>query len=160
MRPFDLQNIGPIDLSGSNPKDAQKIADLLTLAPHPEGGRYRETYRHSGDGGGRGACTHIYFLLALDEVSVWHRVRDAVEIWHWAAGAPLALTLSEDGRRAEAHQLGPDIATGQSPAVVVPADCWQTAESLGGWTLVSCVVAPAFDFAGFEIAPKDWRPSG
>ena len=137
--------------------DPEAIARALDLAPHPEGGRYRETYRHEGDG--RGACTHIYYLLKAGELSAWHRVRDAVEIWHWAAGDPLVLTLSPNGHDAVAHHLGPDVLTNQKPAVIVPADWWQTAESLGRWTLVSCVVAPAFDFAGFEMAPPDWRPT-
>lgn len=140
-------------------EDAERIAAELGLQPHPEGGRFRETYRHEGAAGGRGACTHIYYLLTAGECSAWHRVRDAVEIWHWAAGEPLVLTLSPNGHDAEAHHLGPDVLMRQKPAVIVPADWWQTAESLGRWTLVSCVVAPAFDFAGFELAPPAWRPT-
>lgn len=149
------------DLLGGVAADAEAIAQALALTPHAEGGRYRETWRHAGVDGGRGACTHIYYLLTVGEVSAWHRVRDAVEIWHWAAGAPLALTLAPpDGRDADPRQLGPQLGLGQEPAVVVPADWWQTAESLGRWTLVSCIVAPAFSFDGFEMAPPDWRPGG
>ena len=93
-----------------------------------------------------------------DEFSHWHRV-DAAEVWLWHAGAPLALTLSPDGHDAEARILGPELAQGQRPQLVVPAGWWQTAASLGRFTLVSCVVAPGFEFDGFEMAPPDWRPT-
>ncbi|MFZ9632430.1 MAG: cupin domain-containing protein, partial [Alphaproteobacteria bacterium] len=103
------------------------------MKPHPEGGHYVETFRHAAPDGGRGAMTAIYFLLAAGEVSRWHRV-DAAEIWHWYAGAPLVLTTSPDGHDAEARWLGPDIAAGQRPQLVVQAGHWQAAESLGAWT--------------------------
>lgn len=135
---------------------AREIIRLLDMQPHPEGGHYAETYRTAGDG--RGASTAIYYLLQADEVSAWHRV-DADEHWLWHAGGPLSLTLSPpDGKGAAAHTLGPDLRAGQAPQVTVPKNYWQTAESLGAWTLVSCVVAPGFEFAGFELAPDDWRP--
>lgn len=138
---------------------AAEIIGALGLQPHPEGGHYRETYRHAPTDGGRGAMTAIYYLLEVGDVSAWHRVTDADEIWHYYAGAPLALTLSPNGHDAEAHRLGPDLAQAQKPQVVVPAGCWQTAESLGAWTLVGCTVGPAFSFDGFEMAPPDWRPT-
>ena len=94
----------------------------------------------------------------MDDCPQWHRVTDAVEVWHYYAGAPLALTLSSDGKSAQAHRLGPNIDFGERPQVVVPANWWQTAESLGEWTLVGCTVAPGFEFSSFEMAPKDWRP--
>ena len=137
---------------------AAEIIAVLELQPHPEGGHYRETYRHAPADGGRGAMTAIYYLLGVGEVSAWHRVNDADEIWHYYAGAPLALTLSPNGHDAEAYRLGPDLTQAQKPQVVVPAGCWQTAESLGAWTLVGCTVGPAFSFDGFEMAPPDWRP--
>ena len=77
---------------------------------------------------------------------------------HWYAGAPLRLTLSSDGGASETHILGVDLATGAEPQRVVPAGLWQTARSLGDWTLVGCTVAPGFDFAGFELAPEGWEP--
>jgi predicted cupin superfamily sugar epimerase len=129
----------------------------LKMAPHPEGGHYVETFRDRPAGGGRGALTCIHFLLQAGEVSAWHRI-DASEVWHFAAGAPLVLTLSPDGRGSKAHGLGPDVLAGERPHVVVPPSCWQTAKSLGAWTLVSCIVAPAFEFEGFELAPAGWRP--
>jgi predicted cupin superfamily sugar epimerase len=137
---------------------ADQVVALLGLAPHPEGGHYRETYRHHPSDGSRGLMTAIYYLLEAGERSAWHRVTDAVEIWHWYAGAPLALTLSPDGRSGESRRLGPDLRAGQRPQAVVPAGAWQRAETLGAWTLVGCTVSPAFDFAGFELAPPDWRP--
>lgn len=135
---------------------AREIIRLLGMQPHPEGGHYVETYRTHEET--RGDSTAIYYLLQADEVSAWHRV-DADEHWLWHAGGPLSLTLSPpDGKGAAAHTLGPDLRAGQSPQVTVPNSYWQTAESLGGWTLVSCIVAPGFEFAGFELAPDDWRP--
>ncbi|MGY6569246.1 MAG: cupin domain-containing protein [Salinarimonas sp.] len=137
---------------------AEDIVRRLDLKPHPEGGFFRETFRDSRvDADGRAASTAIYYLLGLGEVSEWHRV-DATEIWHYHAGAPMVITLSENGHDAQAYHLGPDLLRGQAPQVIVPAHCWQTATSLGAWTLVGCTVAPGFDFAGFEMAPPDWRP--
>jgi predicted cupin superfamily sugar epimerase len=137
---------------------ALELIARLSLQPHPEGGHYVETFRDRPAGGGRGALTCIHFLLQAGEVSAWHRI-DASEVWHFAAGAPLVLTLSPDGQRSKAHRLGPDVLSGQRPHVVVPPSCWQTARSLGTWTLVSCIVAPAFEFQGFELAPPGWRPA-
>ena len=137
---------------------AAEVIRLLELAPHPEGGHFRETFRDVPGPDGRARSTAIYFLLAADEVSHWHRV-DAVETWHWYAGGPLALTVSENGHDAWSLHLGPDLASGQRPQAVVPKNAWQSAVSLGRWTLVGCTVAPGFEFAGFEMAPADWRPS-
>ena len=143
--------------------DATRIIDLLGLQPHPEGGHYVEIYREGGGTGAnpetRGTCTAIYYLLQAGEVSAWHRVHDATEIWHWYAGAPLALTISENGHDAAAYHLGTDLEAGHRPQVVVPANAWQTAESLGRWTLVGCTVSPGFMFERFEMAPPDWRPT-
>ena len=140
------------------PLDAAAVIRRLDLAPHPEGGHFRETWRDRPADGSRGAGTAIYYLLAAGEVSAWHRV-DAAEVWHWYAGAPLALTWSPDGHDATAVHLGGDLAAGQVPQAIVPPGAWQTAETLGHWTLVGCTVSPAFDFAGFELAPPDWRPT-
>jgi uncharacterized protein len=138
---------------------AQDIIAALDLKPHPEGGWFRETFRDAQtDANGRSLSTLIYFLLGAGDVSDWHRV-DATEIWHYYAGAPLVLTLSQNGHDAQATHLGVDLAAGQRPQWVVPPDCWQTATSLGAWTLVGCTVAPGFEFAKFELAPKDWRPT-
>ncbi len=135
---------------------ADEIVALLGLAPHPEGGHFRETFRDT-DGAGRGASTAIYYLLRAGERSHWHRV-DAAEVWHWYAGAPLRLHVSEDGRTSATHRLGPHVMAGERPQAVVPKGAWQAAESSGAWTLAGCTVAPAFEFAGFEMAPPGWAP--
>lgn len=146
--------------------DADRVIRELGLVPHPEGGHYRETFRDSvmieSRGSERHASTAIYYLLRAGEISHWHRV-DAAEVWHWYAGAPLVLTLyedgwAEDGREAAGRTLGNDLSMGQRPQIVVPAGAWQTARSLGDWTLAGCTVAPAFRFEGFEMAPPDWYP--
>ncbi len=140
--------------------EAAALIARLGLQPHPEGGHFAETYRHVPAQGGRGDATAIYYLLRSGEESRWHRVTDAVEIWAYHAGAPLVLTLSPDGGRTQSHRLGTDIAVGERPQAVVPAGCWQTARSVGNWTLVSCVVAPAFEYGSFEMAPTGWQPGG
>jgi predicted cupin superfamily sugar epimerase len=133
----------------------EEIVRLLDLAPHPEGGFYRQTFLDSrAIDGGRGASTAIYYLLPAGEVSAWHRVVDAAEVWHYYAGAALELVLSEDGATLLPHRLGPALAAGERPQCVVPAGVWQSAKSLGAWTLVGCTVAPAFEFAKFELAPR------
>ncbi|MBH0238040.1 cupin domain-containing protein [Methylobrevis albus] len=136
---------------------AAEVIRLLDLRPHPEGGHYRQTFEDIEGPDGRARSTAIYYLLGAGELSAWHRI-DAAEVWHWHAGAPLALTLSPNGHDAEAHHLGPELGQGQRPQAVVPPGWWQTAESLGPWTLVGCTVAPGFRFAGFELAPPDWYP--
>lgn len=138
---------------------AAEIVRLLDLRPHPEGGHYRETFRDPRcDANGRALSTAIYYLLAAGERSHWHRI-DAVEVWHWHAGAALALQLAGP-QGVTTVRLGSDVSAGERPQAVVPAGMWQAAESLGAWTLVGCTVAPGFDFSGFELAPKDWAPSG
>jgi uncharacterized protein len=137
---------------------AEQVALLLGLHPHPEGGFFRETFRDPASDGGRGLSTAIYYLLRDGEVSAWHRVRDAAEVWHHYAGAPVDLTLSPEGRSVEAVRLGSDLAAGERPQVVVPADVWQTARAVGGWALVGCTVAPAFELSAFEMAPEGWAP--
>lgn len=140
-----------IDLRDPSLPAAAVIA-ALGLTPHPEGGHYRETWRDM-PAEGRGAATSIHFLLAEGERSHWHKV-DAAELWLWQAGAPLDLHLARHTIR-----LGPDLAAGHALKGIVPKDEWQAATPLGAWTLVSCIVAPAFDFAGFTLAPHGWQPT-
>jgi predicted cupin superfamily sugar epimerase len=130
---------------------AEWLITELALERHPEGGWYRQTFKDENPSGGRALSTAIYFLLEGDDVSSWHRV-DAAEVWHFYAGAPLRLTISGDGSSAQSHVLGADFAAGERPQVVVPKDYWQTARSLGEWTLVGCTVAPGFEFSGFELS--------
>ena len=129
--------------------DAAAVRAALGLAPHPEGGSFREIWRDvPADPSARGAATSILFLLERGEESAPHRV-DATEFWLWHAGGPLALRIGEGETPV---RLGPDAAAGEVLQGVVPAGVWQSARPLGRWTLVSCVVAPAFRFAGFELA--------
>jgi predicted cupin superfamily sugar epimerase len=136
-----------------------EIIRLLDLKPHPEGGHFRETLRDPHPATkGRAHSTAIYFLLAAGERSHWHKV-DATELWHYYAGAPLALEIAASmNSPIERVRLGPDITAGERPQAAVPAHAWQAAESLGDWTLVGCTVAPGFEFAGFELAPRGFRP--
>ncbi len=136
---------------------AADIVQLLDMKPHPEGGHFCETFRDTQPEGGRAASTAIYYLLAAGEVSHWHRV-DAVEGWHWYAGAPLELAIAPPDGPATRLRLGNDLASGERPQGIVPAHHWQSARSLGEWTLVGCTVAPGFLFEGFELAPQDFDP--
>jgi len=134
-------------------QEADRLIQLLDLAPHPEGGHYRQTFRDvSGPGNARGHSTLIYFLLKAGEVSRWHRI-DAAEVWHFYRGAPVELKIG--GR---AVHLGPAIEDGQVPQAVVPPGVWQMATSMGSYSLVGCSVAPGFDFAAFELAPEGFDP--
>ena len=135
---------------------AEEVIAHLALEPHPEGGWFRETFRDEAGPEGRGPSTSILFLLKAGEVSHWHRI-DAVEVWHWHAGAPLLLEVADETGR-HAYQLGPDLFGGEHPQGRVPADTWQSARSLGDWTLVGCTVAPGFYFEKFELAPQGWEP--
>jgi predicted cupin superfamily sugar epimerase len=139
-------------------KSADELIALLGLQPHPEGGHYRQTFR--APDAARGASTAIYFLLKAGERSHWHKVTDADELWHYYAGAPLELSLSEDGRTVRRLRLGTDFALGEEPQLVVPRGVWQAARSLGAWTLIGATVAPGFLFERFELAPPGWEPGG
>ncbi|MBR2655997.1 MAG: cupin domain-containing protein [Loktanella sp.] len=133
---------------------ADEIIEHLQLAPHPEGGHYRQTW--VAENAGRPAGTCIYFLLKDGAASHWHRV-DAVEIWHYYAGAPLVLSLAaDDAGPATDHLLGPDLAQGQYPQLIVPEQHWQAARTTGDWTLVGCTVSPGFEFSGFTLAAPDF----
>lgn len=133
---------------------ADDIIETLQLERHPEGGWYRQTW--IADGPGRPVGTAIYFLLANGERSHWHKV-DATEIWHYHAGAPLNLRLSEtDKGPASVLSIGPDLQAGERPQGIVPKGWWQSAETTGDWTLVGCTVSPAFQFEGFELAPQEF----
>lgn len=141
------------------PLSVSAIIGLLDLKPHPEGGHFREIFRDERTvDGARSASTAIYFLLARGERSHWHRI-DAVEVWHFYAGAPLALEIFREGQQRERVALGSNLDAGERPQAVVPARAWQAAETLGDWTLVGCTVAPGFEFAGFELAPAGWIPA-
>lgn len=136
--------------------DADSIIKALGLEPHPEGGHFFETFRDVNMGR-RDHSTAIYYLLHAGESSHWHRV-DAAEVWHFYAGGPLALSIAEAANAPTEHILGLDLISGQRPQVMVPKSAWQSARPLGDFTLVGCTVAPAFEFASFEMAPPGWEP--
>ncbi|OAA58294.1 RmlC-like jelly roll fold protein [Cordyceps fumosorosea ARSEF 2679] len=163
-------------MAAANSRTAKDIIAALNLTPHPEKGYFVETYRDTAavaphtatsadDAPGkapRAASTYIYYLLeGAEGISHWHRVLDAVEVWHYYAGAPLRLSLSwDDGAPVRDAVLGADILAGQRPQVIVERGEWQHAQSLGDWTLVGCSVAPGFEFEGFEMAKRGWEPRG
>lgn len=138
--------------------DARALIDKLGLAPHPEGGWYKETWRAADTIDGRAIATAILFLLEKGQRSRWHRV-DAAEIWLWHSGSPLTL-LTAPGNEGpvDAHLLGGDPLAGEMPQYVIAQDHWQATEARKGWGLVSCIVAPGFQFEGFTLAPTDWWP--
>jgi predicted cupin superfamily sugar epimerase len=156
--PADAPGRGP-DATADPPTDPE-VADLvvrLGMRPHPEGGWYAETWRPQAAPGERPAGTAIYYLLAAGQRSHWHRV-DATEIWHHYAGAPLRLAVQAGDDPTATIVLGPDVAAGQVPQVIVPAGAWQAADPTGAWALAGCTVTPGFTFAGFEMAPPGWSP--
>lgn len=137
---------------------ADEFIATLGLAPHPEGGHYRETFRDARNGAdGRAASTAILFLLRSGEVSAWHRI-DATEVWHYYRGAPLVLSLWDGRGSVQRKILGPAIEHGEQPQIVVPRAIWQQAQSLGAYTLIGCTVAPGFEFSGFEQAGPAFSP--
>jgi len=143
-------------VTGAN---ADAVIAAAGLQPHPEGGWYAETWRARAEAGQRPASSAILYLLRVGERSHWHRV-DADEIWQFTAGDPLELRIADPSRPPviETHRLGGDVTAGDEPQVVVPAGAWQSARPLGRWALVGCIVAPAFEFEGFELAPEGWEP--
>ncbi|KZK99713.1 MULTISPECIES: cupin domain-containing protein [unclassified Pseudovibrio] len=136
---------------------AEEIIAELQMKEHPEGGYYTETFRDTEGPEGRGYSTAIYYLLKKGQKSHWHRI-DAIETWHYYGGAPLCLSISSEEGSQNDIILGMDVLNGQRPQGIVPRHAWQSARSLGEWTLVGCTVAPGFLFEGFELASPDWNP--
>ena len=138
--------------------DPASVANRLGMTAHPEGGWFAETWRAAAGDGARPPGSAILYLLAEGERSHWHRL-DANEVWQFAAGQPMELRTWTDGEAAvSVHRLSGDLAAGSTVQAVVPAGAWQTARPLGAWSLVGCVVTPAFEYAGWELAPPGWEP--
>ena len=141
---------------------AEDLIQSLALAPHPEGGWYRETWRAEAFEGERAAASAVLYLMGADQRSHWNRV-DADEIWLWHAGdaVDISVAASESGQ-AHTVRLGGDVAAGETPQAIIPKDQWQAAEpvrgGMAGYALISCIVAPAFEFGGFELAEPGWSP--
>lgn len=142
-------------------KTASDIISHLGLAPHPEGGWFAETWRGDAGSDGRATGTAIHFLLETGQRSHWHTV-DAAEIWLWHAGDPVLLQTAASGSAPIVEvSLGPDVLDGQSVQHVIPPGGWQAAcaaDGPAGYALVSCVVAPGFEFSGFRLAEPGWQP--
>jgi predicted cupin superfamily sugar epimerase len=138
--------------------DAAAVAASLRMTTHPEGGWFAETWRAPSEDGERPVGSAILYLLGAGERSHWHRL-DTHEVWHHAAGDPMELHVWTPGETAiTVHRLTGDMSLGSVVQAVVPPGAWQTARPLGAWSLVGCIVAPAFEFSGWELAPPDWEP--
>ena len=127
--------------------DASAVIELLGLAPHPEGGFFRQTFADDNS-------TAIYYLIeGTAEWSKWHRVLDRTEMWHAYAGAALELEMNTgaQGSGDGTVRVGNDLAAGDRPQAMVPAGTWQRARSTGPWSLVGCTVSPPFTFDAFEL---------
>jgi uncharacterized protein len=140
--------------------EARAIVERLGMEPHPEGGWYVRTWT-APDGGEemRGSASSIHYLLEAGTTSRWHRI-DASELWHHADGAPLELSSWSEGSSTARLRLGSRVLQGEIPQAVIEPMAWQSARSLGAWSLVTCVVVPEFLFEGFELAPEGWHPPG
>lgn len=139
--------------------DAVRIEEIkasLQLQPHVEGGHYHRFHPPKGadNAGARHAMSAIHYLLEAGQCSSWHRV-DAEEAWHFVEGAPLELCIYHPvSRRLERCCLGP-LRDGAQPMAVVPAGAWQAARPLGVYALATCVVAPGFEYDGFELLRRE-----
>ena len=136
---------------------AAEVITLLNLEPHIEGGFYKQTFADKPGANGTPLSTAIYYFLENRGQNSWHRL-DTVEVWHWYAGAPMLIRASRNGKTVVESTLGPDIAAGGRPQVVIPANAWQRARSLGDWSLAGCTVSPGFQYSKFEQAPPGWEP--
>lgn len=140
---------------------AEQLIETLGLEPHPEGGWYRETWRAEAPPGERSASSAVYYVIQPGQRSHWNR-SDADEIWLWHGGDPIDVSIAEsDSGPARTSRLGGRIGKGEQPQLIVPKGHWQSAEPVegeAGFAFISCIVAPAFDFAGYELAPRDWAP--
>ena len=140
---------------------ADELIQALDLAPHPEGGWYRETWRADAAEGERAAASAILYVIQPGHRSHWNRV-DAHEIWLWHAGDPLDVMIAAtDAGPSRSVRLGTRVTEGEQPQLVIPAGQWQSAVPVAGeagYTLISCIVAPAFEFDKFELAAPGWEP--
>ena len=142
---------------------ADDLIRALNLAPHPEGGWYRETWRADAAEGERAAASAVLYVIQPGQRSHWNRV-DAHEIWLWHGGDPIDVMIAAtDAGPSSTVRLGGRVTEGEQPQLIIPAGQWQSAEPVAGdagYTLISCIVAPAFQFSGFELAPEGWEPGG
>jgi uncharacterized protein len=140
--------------------DVKELIQKLQLKAHPEGGFYRETYRSTesiltDNGKGRNISTAIYYLLENQDKSLFHRIKSD-ELWFFHQGQPLEILVIK-GTRLVIILLGNDIEKGEVPQAIIPANCWfaSSVKNATGYSLVSCTVAPGFDFEDFELAGRE-----
>jgi hypothetical protein len=140
---------------------AENLIAALGLQPHPEGGWYRETWRADAAPGERAAASAVLYVIRPGQKSHWNKV-DADEIWLWHSGDPIDLMIAADeAGPVRTVRLGGDVVGGEQVQAIIPKGQWQAAEPVAGatgYTLISCIVAPAFEFSGFELAPPGWAP--
>ena len=137
--------------SSSNNK-CDKLIDELKLIPHPEGGHFVETFRDS-----KNQISHIYYLLKKGETSHWHKINKN-ELLVFYDGDPLQVLLSKDRVHTQKIIMGKDINNDHKYHFVVKAETWFSMVPLGKWSLIGCIVVPAFDYKDFELAPLSWYP--
>ena len=142
-----------------------EIFDELDLAPHPEGGFFRETYRSAGEinsdslepeySGNRAYSTCIYFLLTSAEFSAFHRILQD-EIWHFYDGSPIRLHMISESGEYTQHIIGRNFSHGEKPQLIVPGGSWFASEVMDkdSYSLVGCTVAPGFNFDDFELVSR------
>jgi predicted cupin superfamily sugar epimerase len=140
--------------------DIKEMIHKLQLKVHPEGGYYRETYRSSectttSKGEVRNISTAIYYLLENEDKSHFHRIQSD-EIWLFHQGQSLEICLFQSNQLVTIY-LGNDIENGEVPQAIIPANCWfaSSIRNAAGYSLVSCTVAPGFDFSDFELAERE-----
>jgi predicted cupin superfamily sugar epimerase len=134
--------------------EIEEIVEKLGLMRHPEGGYYRETFRDV-DRDGRAISSAMLYLIKRP--APWHKI-DASEVWHWYDGAPVELSYSQTEGKIIKQTLGNNIHDGELPQIVIPANAWQAAKSMGDWSLIGTTVAPGFEFDGHELALPGWTP--
>jgi predicted cupin superfamily sugar epimerase len=134
----------------------EELIERFALAPHPEGGYYRESFRAPRDAAGRSASTAIYFLLPRGERSKLHRLRSD-EVWHFYLGGPLVVVEIDPQGVVTETRLGHNLARGEAVQHVVPAGHWFGAYPASGsaYSLVGCTVAPGFEFEEFEMGDRE-----
>ena len=133
-------------------KTSNEIIKKLNLIPHPEGGYFAETFRDQ-----LGSVSHIYYLLKKGEISRWHKLKKN-EILNFYDGDPIKIYLSKNAVDTSEVILGKDINVGNKYQYTVKAETWFSMCSLGEWSLIGCIVVPAFDYNDFELAPTNWKP--
>ena len=135
---------------------AEELIRTHGLVPHPEGGWYRETWRAPAEPGQRAAASAVYYVMPPGEESHWNRV-DADEIWLWHGGDTVEVSIA-DSDQGPIRTLRLD---GENPQLIVPKGSWQAAvpaRGEAGFAFISCIVTPAFEFSGFELAERGWSP--